>query len=124
VHGLTSNVVYPLTAWHIEARPTYRGLPQGPPVVFFMNTGFVDTSELCFNHCTFASTEDAAKLIFSNGLQPLTLTFHLPAPHTALPVEAGDWGVFHPNGSHLRSNDPSGVFQYLMIVRDSELVEG
>ncbi len=119
------NVIYPLKAWDIQAHPTYQGIPIVglPPVLFFKNTGFVDTSELCFNECIL-DPNDFSRLVFSNGLQTLVLTFRLPAPQTALPVEAGDWGVFEANASRLQSMDLAGTFQYLMVVRNVELVEG
>src|SRR4026208_1221054 len=116
------NVIYPLKAWDIQAHPTYQGIPLVglPPVLFFKNTGFVDTSELCFNECIF-DPNDFSRLMVSNGLQTLILAFRLPAPHTMLPGEAGDSGVFQSNASDLRSVELSGAFQYLMVVRSVDI---
>jgi hypothetical protein len=126
VHGLTPNAVYPLTAWAIEARINFTGtgIVGLPSVVNFSHTGFVDTSELCFNHC-FLDPRDVARLVFDNGMQTLVLVFILPAPHTTLPVEVGDWGTFEPRASYVQSGNPSDeTFQYRIVVTESELVAG
>ena len=119
MHGLTPNVVYPLTAWTIDAHINFTGtgIVGLPTELVFSNTGFVDTSELCFNHC-YLDPRSVARLAFKNGQQTLVLVFVLPVPHTTLPVEARDWGVFETNASHLESMDLAGTFQYLIVVRE------
>ena len=122
------NVLYPLTAWDMTATvppiiSSVTGLPIPglEPVVFFKKTGFVDTSELCFNECIF-DPNDFSRLVFHNGMQTLVLLFLLPAPRATLPTEAGDWGVVEPRGSYLESgNSWDATFQYRMVVTDAEL---
>ena len=121
VRGLAPNVVYPLTAWDLTARLS---VSTGATFVeHFSQTGFLDTSELCFNQCD-TGLRSTSRVHFDNGTTQLTITFVLPVIQTTPPVEVNDWGVFDSPASKLVHFPDGGTFLYVRTVTNGVLSGG
>lgn len=116
VRGLTPNKTYPLVSYTFTVQQQ-----SVQPYTVTYPAAVGELQELCLGLCIF-SPNPIERVYFSNGRQSIQLSFLLPPmPFVGVPLLPVQWGALDPTASWIRSQDSTGAFQYLILVRSATL---